>query len=61
MIFDSIFASSVKESRRATGPAPSAFSMPMLRPISPQVPRVGVACPASRHGGAARRRAARAS
>eukprot|EP00965_Chrysotila_dentata_P111577 3688922-Pleurochrysis_carterae.AAC.1 len=33
MIFDLIFTSSGEESRRATGPSPSAFSMPMLRPI----------------------------
>eukprot|EP00965_Chrysotila_dentata_P221944 6192681-Pleurochrysis_carterae.AAC.1 len=33
MILDSIFTLSVEKSYRATGPSPSAFSMPRLRPI----------------------------
>eukprot|EP00965_Chrysotila_dentata_P043843 1457401-Pleurochrysis_carterae.AAC.1 len=41
MIFNSVFTSSVGKSQSGTGPSPSVFSIPRLRPISPEVPRVG--------------------
>eukprot|EP00965_Chrysotila_dentata_P044616 1482953-Pleurochrysis_carterae.AAC.1 len=58
MIFNSIFTSSVEKSRSATGPSPNALFMLRLRPISPEVPRVGVTITVSRYGGARSRGAA---
>eukprot|EP00965_Chrysotila_dentata_P154840 5116733-Pleurochrysis_carterae.AAC.2 len=53
-----VFTSSVEKSRRTTGSSPNAFLMPRLRPISTEVPRVGVTSTVSRYGGAMSRGAA---